>query len=115
MRIVQGSILAAGALVLSTAVASATTMGYTEGARPLVAGTAPVLDDADDQLPGFNLGALSMTGLNTINLFGRITTSQDIYQFQTTSPFRVDFIFGGYDLAAGGHVSQSGFVADPTV
>ena len=115
MGIIQGSIVAVGGLIFSATIASATTVGFTEGARPLVAGTVAVADNADDSLPGFNLGALSASGLNTINLYGRIETAHDIFQFQATSPFRVDFIFGGYDLAVGGHVSQSGFVADPTV
>jgi hypothetical protein len=111
---VSAGVVAVGTVVF-TGVASATTVGFTEGARALVAGTTAVIDNADDTLPGFNLGALSSGGLNTINLYGRIETSQDIYRFQTTSPFVVQFIFGGYDLAAGGHVSTSGFVVDPTV
>jgi hypothetical protein len=115
MGVIQRSVLAAGAVIFSTTIASATTVGYTEGARPLVAGTTAVADNADDSLPGYNLGTLSTSGVDTIDLFGRIETAHDIYWFKATAPFRVDFIFGGYDLAAGGHVSASGFLADPTV
>ncbi len=115
MRIIQSSFLASGGLIFYAAVASAATLGYTEGARSLVAATVAVADNADDSLPGFNLGTLSASGVDTINLFGRIETAHDIFQFQATSPFTVEFIFGGYDLAAGGHVGQSGFVPDPTV
>lgn len=114
MRIIPGFLLALAVVSFSAASACATTVGFTEGARPLVAGTTAVADNADDSLPGFDLGALSASGLTTINLFGRIETAHDIYQFTTTSPFRVDFIFGGYNLQAGGYVSASGFVADPS-
>lgn len=118
MRIVRAIILGAAGVFISAGIACATTIGFTEGARPLVAGTTAVADNADDSLPGFNFGStLSATGVDTINLFGRIETAHDIFQFQldASSPFTVSFIFGGYDLAAGGHVSTSGFVVDPTV
>ena len=115
MQLVRGIVSGIVGVIISAGIASASTISFTEGARPQVAGTTPVIDNADDTLPGYNLGALSSSGLNTINLYGRIETSQDIYQFTATSPFVVQFIFSGYDLMAGGTISASGFVADPSV
>jgi hypothetical protein len=95
MRTVQAIVLGIAGAVISAGVACATTVGYTEDDRPLVAGTIAVADNADDMLPGFDLGQLSVGGLQTINLYGRIETAQDIFQFKATAPFTVEFIFGG--------------------
>jgi hypothetical protein len=115
MRVLPKIAAGLAAALLYAAPALGSTIGYTEGARPLVAGTTAIADNADDALPGYNLGTLSLSGVTTINLYGRVETAHDIYQFQASAPFAVMFIFGGYDLAAGGHVSTSGFLADPSV
>jgi hypothetical protein len=118
MRIIQTIILGVAGAVISAGIACATTVRYTEGARPLVNGSIAVADNLDDSIPGFNLGVLATSGagtVDTIDLFGRIETSHDIFYFQANSAFEVDFIFGGYKLANGTLVSASGFVADPSV
>jgi hypothetical protein len=118
MRIIQTIILGVAGAVISAGIACAATVGYTEGARPTVAGTAAVADNLDDSIPGFNLGELATSGagtVDTINLFGRIETTHDIFFFQADSPFEVNFIFGGYSLVSGPVVTTSGFVADPSV
>jgi hypothetical protein len=108
--------LAAAAVAVSAGIAAAATVGYTEGIRPQVAGTTALNDDATNSAPGFALGTVSAGGpVDIIEVYGRIVGNADVYQFVATTAFRIDFIFGGYDLEGGGHVAESGFVADPNV
>jgi hypothetical protein len=93
--------------------ASAAVIGYTEGTRPLVAGTTaiPSTDTSPNPSGAFNLGAV---GPNTFEVYGRIVDSRDNFRFgfNSATGFALSWIFGGYDLAAGGFVSDSGFVSE---
>ncbi len=94
--------------------AQAATLSYTEGKREQVAGTTVISPtDASNAPPGYDLGTIGFGEANdTIDLYGRIVNAVDVYSFTSNSAFRIDFIFGGYDLASGGTVSESGFVAE---
>ncbi|MEM8796830.1 MAG: VPLPA-CTERM sorting domain-containing protein [Pseudomonadota bacterium] len=124
MRKIAGLALA-GAMTVVSFSAQAATMSFTnitEGVRDLVFGTEAL--DGVDATPtpfGFDLtdgGAL--TASESIELYGRIVGSQDVYQFTTDSAFEISFIFDGYFLdadgveggAAGAFVSESGFVTE---
>jgi len=108
--------LAATAIVLSTGIAFATTVGYTEGSRPLVVGTTAISGvDATGSPPGYDLtpgSPLALGGTpDVIEIYGRIALAADYYQFDAISPFKMEFIFGGYTDTEGPHAT-SGFVAE---
>lgn len=104
--------LAIGFISMTTA--QAATVGFTEGKRDRVAGTTVISPtDATNTAPGFDLGTVGLTEkFDTIDLYGRIVNAVDVFSFTATSAFRIDFIFGGFDLYNGGSVSQSGFIAE---
>jgi len=105
--------MALAAIVLSGAAHAATTIGWTEGLRPQVAGTSLVSPtDANNAPPGFNLGTLGGGG-GTIDIYGRIVRNVDVYEFTSNRAFRVDWIFGGFDLEGGGSTAVSGFTSRP--
>ncbi len=112
-------VFAAGLAVAAWAsVASAYTIGFTEGARPDVVGTDRVTPrDAGNVPLGFDLTAGSGpltadgTGPDEILIHGRIVGANDYYQFRSDAPFVVEWNFDGYETA-GGFVPISGFVAD---
>lgn len=90
------------ALVVTAAAAQAATFAWTEGMRAQVAGTDLINPDVDatNSPPGFNIGTLGTSGGN-IDVHGRIVSRIDFYEFTSDRAFRVDWLFGGYDLAAG--------------
>jgi hypothetical protein len=108
--------LAVLAIAASCGVASATTVGFTEGSRPLVLGTTDVTPpgDASKKPPGPSLGTLSVG--NEIDLYGRIVGSVDYFNITATTNFTVSFILTGYtEVKKNGKqdfVADSGFVAD---
>lgn len=93
-------------LAVFAGAASATSIGFTEGARPLVAGTTPVGGDAPNGAPGFDLTASLMGGVaqagDTVDLFGRIVTAKDAYQFESAADFTVSFIDDAFRLEGAG-------------
>ncbi|MEH6405412.1 MAG: hypothetical protein V7750_18720 [Sneathiella sp.] len=92
----------------------AATISYTEGKREQVAGTTVVSPtDANNAPPGYDLGTIGFGEANdTIDLYGRIVNAVDVFSFTSNSAFRIDFIFGGFDLENGGSTSESGFIAE---
>jgi len=76
---------------------SAATFGYTEGLRHTVDDTTHITSpDVPASPPGFSLGTLGAD--DVFNIHGRIVNSNDVYEFIADSSFRIDWIFGGYDL-----------------
>ena len=57
---------------------------------------------------------LGMVGSDVLEVYGRVVNAVDnfAFGFSTTGAFSIDFIFGGYDLAAGGSELLSGFVVE---
>ena len=110
--------LSALAFALMSSVATAATVGFTEGVRDQVAGTTLVTPtDASNSPPGFDLTASGFLGSGiaenrSIDLHGRIVGAIDVFEFTATREFEISFIFGGYDLEAGGTVTESGFVRE---
>lgn len=83
---------AALVLGLLAAPAMASTVSFTEGNRPVVPGSTPVVPiDAAAVPPGFNLGMLVDNG-DIIELFGRIVASQDVFTVTTLKPMKVDLL-----------------------
>jgi hypothetical protein len=95
---------------------SAATVGITEGTRDLVDGTSRISGPDASPLPGgaYDLDGLGTLGPDTFEIFGRIVDSIDNFSFGFTaaSSFDISWIFGGYDLAGGGFVAESGFVSE---
>lgn len=115
MKLVKSISMALAAIALSGA-AQAATFGFSEGLRPDVVGTTRIVPtDANNAPPGFNLGTIS--GGDTIDIHGRIVTVADVYEFTSTSRFRIDFIFGGFDFfrpnGTIGTTTTSGLTATP--
>lgn len=109
MKIFKLAAVVAAATLIGTGV-SAATIGYTEGKRATVAGTVDIIGpDVTATAPGFDLGNI---GLSTA-IHGRIVESNDFYQFTSSQDFKVDWIFGGFDLENGGSAAQSGFTSVP--
>jgi len=94
----------------------AATLSYTEGKRDQIAGSVVLSPkDAPNAPPGYSLGAIGLgEPFDRIDIFGRVVGNFDIFDFTSSSAFRVDFIFGGFDLEEGGSVGQSGFVIEET-
>lgn len=100
------------ALIAVAGAAQAATIKVTEGVRDKIAGSTAISDVfAPGGAAGYDFGDLDS---NTIELYGRVTSAQDLYTFDftTSSTFEVSFLFGGYDLANGGAVSESGWTGD---
>lgn len=114
---VKNSILAVAVAVIAAlpTLSSSATVGITEGIRPLVAGTTavPTTDTSANPANAFNLDTLGTLGPDTFEIYGRIVDSVDnfAFGFSSTSTFKANWIFGGYSLASGAFVSDSGFVA----
>lgn len=104
--------LAIGFISMTTA--QAATVGFTEGKRDRVAGTTVISPtDATNTPPGFDLGTIGFgEKFDTIDLYGRIVSAVDVFTFTSTNAFKVEFIFGGFDLHNGGSESVSGFIAE---
>ncbi|MEM9344366.1 MAG: VPLPA-CTERM sorting domain-containing protein [Pseudomonadota bacterium] len=111
--------LAAMALACTAGVADAATVAYTEGARPRVEGTTKLSDVAGSASGAYDVftndgGALggSFDIGDVVRVYGRVVGGVDTYTFDTSTDFTIRFIFGGYDLANGGSVNESGFVSE---
>lgn len=112
----KSALTASAVAVFLGTTASAATIGITEGTRGLVAGTTAVAATDTSQNPAlaFDLDTLGTLGADSFEVYGRIVDSLDnfAFGFSSTASFRVSWIFGGYDLAAGGSVANSGFVSE---
>ena len=109
-------------LAVANSAYAMTVTGWTEGKRSLVENTqATVPTDATSGAPGFLLtdnanangqaNPLSNVG-DMILLHGRIVRAQDFYTIDSDLPFKIEFIFGGYNLDDGTPVTDSGFTYD---
>jgi hypothetical protein len=95
-------LLAAVASAAIASAAGAATVGYTEGVRPTVAGTTNINGDASNSAPGFDLtNAMGLPGGSlsfgeSVELYGRIVTAVDFYQFTSDVAFTVSLIADGF-------------------
>jgi len=111
--------LAALILACAASASSAATVAFTEGARPRVDGTVKLSDvpssagGAYDVITndGGVLGGSFDVG-DVVRIYGRIVGAVDSYTFEASTHFTIKFIFGGYDLANGNSVGESGFVSE---
>lgn len=109
MKIFKLTAMLAAAAFFSGA-ATASTVSFTEGQRAQVAGSTVIVPrDAAGSRPGFDLGAVG----SSTEVHGRIVESNDFYTFSSGRVFSVNWIFGGFDLEAGGTVADSGLTAVP--
>lgn len=108
------------ALVLACAASASTaaTVSYTEGARALVDGSTKLSDVPGSAGAAYDVitndgGALggSFDVGDIVRLYGRVVGGVDSYTFKAVTNFRIEFLFGGYDLANGTNISDSGFVS----
>ncbi|WP_262875940.1 VPLPA-CTERM sorting domain-containing protein [Roseicyclus sediminis] len=107
-RRIAGIAAAAGlsALVLSVP-ASASSVGFTEGLRDLVAGTVAIGDAGSRPSAAFDAGNVAPG--HSINIFGHIDGDIDTYHFDADHAFTVSFIGNGLQ-SAGGSPTFVGFV-----
>ena len=106
------ALIGAGVLLLISNLATAVTVGVTEGSRPLVAGTTKFADSEEPDFPvaaSDGITTLASVG-DSLEIYGRVVSANDYFTFTSDQAFTVDWIFGGYELADGTDVTTSGFV-----
>ncbi|NRA29129.1 MAG: PEP-CTERM sorting domain-containing protein [Parvularculaceae bacterium] len=79
--------------------AQAATVKWTEGSRPVVTGSTHIGGDAAGSAPGFDVDSLlpgaSLSAGETVDIYGRIVSSVDFYNFTTTAATAVNLVLGG--------------------
>ena len=102
---VVAAAVAFGAMI--SAPVSASTLGFTEGARALVPGTVAIGDAGSRPGTAFDVGSVSSG--HGIDIFGRIDGDIDTFLFRGDTAFTVSFIGNGLQSVNGGS-TLAGFV-----